>query len=138
MKIFNALCLISVFLFSGCSEVKKVYAEIPSKPVNVVIGPGYKVDIEGEAAYVFGSHECPKNDPLMVKVFGQALSDGKSSCVVITPETKAVKVMLVFNDRILNEQWEIIREEEKKTMYIKRPNGSPVGQYIDKNKPVSI
>jgi hypothetical protein len=46
--------------------------------------------------------------------------------------------MLVFNDRILNEQWEIIRQEENKTMYIKRPNGNPVGQYIDKNKPVSI
>lgn len=90
---------------------------------------------------MFGSHDCPKNDPLMAKVFGESLTDGKSACVVITPETKAVRVMLVFNDRILNEQWQIIRQEEQKTMYIKRPNGSPVGQYIDridKNKPVSI
>lgn len=138
MKIFNLASLMLFISLTGCSDVKELYTEISNQPMDMVISPGYKVELDGEMALAFGFQECPKPDPIMVKLFGPTSFENESTCIVITPETKAVNVLVVFKDRRLTEEWTVIFEQNKKVMRLNRPNGNPVGAYVEKKKTVSI
>jgi hypothetical protein len=134
MKIFNLICISFIFLVTGCDKVENLYKS-SIKPVKVAISPGYKVDIDGKLAYIFGSSECPKEDPIMARLLGSNEPEAKNECIVITPETKNVKVLVVFNDHISNEDWKVIRKDD--ITYLATPNGILVGRYIENNKSTS-
>jgi hypothetical protein len=128
MKFFNLICISFLFLISGCNKVENLY-QTSIKPINIAVEPGYKVNMDGKLAYIFGSNECPKKDATMANAFISAELDGKNECIVITPETTNIKVMVVFDNHIFNEDWEVVRENNNIT-YLKRPNGNIIGRYM--------
>ena len=129
MNLLKVASFSALLALAGCQDVVKNFEEIASeKTISLIIAPGYRVVANSESAMVFGFENCPENHPIMQQVFGDS---AKSSCVVITPETKKVLVRLIFNDKILTEEWNVVREKEKKLIYLTRPDGSPIERHSE-------
>jgi hypothetical protein len=105
------------FALSGCDVAKKIGAQFEAKvpghePATVVVQPGYKMQVNGQAAQVFGKDECPPSRS----------DEGKRLCIVITPETKTVPVTVVLPGGPVDEVWTVERSADR-TM-LRRADGS--------------
>lgn len=90
----------------GAQFVKKVPGHL------VVVQPGYKMLVNGQAAQVFGKDECPLSSP----------DEGKRLCIVIASETKTVPVTVVLPGGPVDEVWTVERSADR-TM-LRRADGS--------------
>lgn len=104
--VFVAGCLLS-----GCDAFDEQARAQQPKPIE--IGSGYKVQIGSELVSISGTSEC---------ITDSSLSD----CIIITPDTKVVEVLIAFPDRLQREAWTITRTG--KQMMLRRGDGSYVIQ----------
>ncbi|HFK2002878.1 TPA: hypothetical protein ACGW3W_002173 [Pseudomonas aeruginosa] len=110
------LVMALAFTLSGCDAAKEIRAQfvekVPGHSMTVVVEPGYKMLVNGQAAQVFGKDECPPSSP----------DEGKRLCIVVAPETKAVPVTLVLPGGPVDEVWTVERSADW-TM-LRRADGS--------------
>jgi hypothetical protein len=118
-------------LLTGCDNAaEKMVERFPTKPLTLVIPPGYEIAVHGKAAKVFGRNECPKEDTSMQFLFGPSSLDGSSDCVVITPTTKDVLARVVIDGKLTDEKWIVERSDQKPArVSLRRPGGLPVMGY---------
>lgn len=81
--------------------------------MKLVFSPGYRINVEGKVVHIAGFDECPKQDPVMTKFFGQARDEGSFSCVVINNERSSVKFALALPSGAVTETWQVIRKSGK-------------------------
>lgn len=79
-----------------------------------VITPGYKMKVGNQDVPVFGSDICPsRNDASAWVIAGPYPRDSTSrSCIVITPETKSIRVQVVLPQGPETENWTVVRSAE--------------------------
>lgn len=115
MKLIPLLMALA-FTLSGCDAAKEVGAQfvekVPGHPMTVVVQPGYKMLVNGQAAQVFGKDECPPSSP----------DEGKRLCIVIAPETKTVPVTVVLPSGPVEEVWTVERSADRTVL--RRADGS--------------
>lgn len=123
----------AALLIAGCGQIAEQYSKLnaDTAPV-VVIAPGYKVVINGEPTPIYGSDECPKEDPKMAQLFGSDPLAGLHSCIVVAKDGTDVLVRFKQAQGIQEERWTIVRGEVRKygmtlpTATLRRPDGSMV------------
>ncbi len=123
----------TVLLLAGCGEVAEQYSKMISETAPVmVIAPGYKVVINGEPTPIYGTDECPKEDPKMIKFFGPDPLEGQHSCIVVAKDRTEILVRFNQGVSVQEEHWTILRGEAQKfgltfpTAALRRPDGSIV------------
>lgn len=98
----------------------------------LVIGPGYKVIINGSPTPIFGIDECPTDDPIMEKVFGPSPLKGNHNCIVLEKDRADVLVRFPTDKGVQEERWAIVRSQTEKfgltlpATGLRRPDGSMV------------
>lgn len=110
------LVLTLAFALSGCDAAKEIGSQFvektPGHPLTVVVQPGYKMMVNGQAAQVFGKDECPPSGP----------DEGKRLCIVIASETETVPVTVLLPGGPVSEVWTVERSADR-TM-LRRADGS--------------
>jgi hypothetical protein len=109
------------FGLSGCDLVKELGAKVASAypevtPMTLVIHPGYKMLVDGQAVSVFGSTECPSTENNMEEFFGASPDEGSRSCIVIAPDTKTVSVIAALPEGPSAETWTVERSGNRSTL----------------------
>ncbi len=126
-QIVGFITVVAGAMLVGCDQVKALGSSLSDEPVTVVISPGYAVAIDAKPVSVFGFDACPKPDPATSEYLGLAPKDGEANCVVVTPQTKSVRVGLATATGLVVEQWTIYRDEKHPGhVYLKRANGALV------------
>lgn len=115
----------------GCDRVVGHLAtEVAKQSPTLVIGPGYKVQIDGAPTAVFGYDACPKDDPTMAAFFGPSPNDGEKTCIVVDKGRESVRVRYGTVAGLQDESWKIVQGEVVKygvkfpTTTLQRPDGS--------------
>jgi hypothetical protein len=123
----------AVLLLTGCDQLGDHFAQMATdKEPTVVIAPGFKINVNGKPVPIAGFDACPKSDPVMIKLFGDASLEGSHDCIVLDKNRKEVRVQVAESKGVLTEQWMIIRETGKTgnrpylRTSLKRPDGSLV------------
>ena len=131
MKLGLCVAIGIAALLAGCDGAAETMADLfPTKPLTIVMPPGYEIAVDGKAAKVFGRSECPKEDASMRFLFWPSSLDGSSYCLVITPTTKVVLARVVIEGNPTDEAWTVERSEEKHSRVgLRRPGGLPVIAY---------
>lgn len=99
---------------------------------DLVLRPGYKVQVNGHAVPILGFDPCP-DDPRPWKDYwiGGRPEDGVrplTGCVVVKPGTNTVRVQLLTGGEPVMETWTVERREQAgmPATIVKRPNGDYV------------
>lgn len=106
---------------------RTIEAALPHHPISIVLPPGYPVALDGKKALVFGNNDCLGGDPMMDALFGPDPYAGKSSCVVLAPDTQFVTVTLVDpkEHTLTREVWDVVRGGERRdAITLRRQDGS--------------
>src|ERR1035437_7066745 len=104
-----SLVLSVVALLAACDAVTSYYAEMAAtNQPTVVFSPGYKIMVDGKPVPIAGFDDCPKTDPIMVKVIGESRLDGSHDCIVIEKDRKNVSVQVGLAGGTVTEQWTIV------------------------------
>lgn len=99
---------------------------------DIVIGPGYKVQVDGHAVPILGLDPCPEDSrPWKAYWLGGRPDDGLrpfTGCVVVKPDTKTVRVQLLTGGAPVMETWTVEHREHNgmPATVVKRPNGDYV------------
>jgi hypothetical protein len=125
-------------LVVGCGQVADQASTLAGEhEPTIVLSPGYQINVAGEAVPIQGFDACPKGDDAMVKVFGPAPDDGKSTCIVIGKDQWKVSVLVGLPAGGVREDWEIVRETGTLTnghpfarTSLRRPDGSLVVPWL--------
>lgn len=120
---------ISMALLLGCdaaSDAMKVILK-EDGPTTIVIRPGFELQLADKSLPFLGNDICPVGEGQVASA-GLAPYEGQRSCVVITPETKTVKVLVAKNpvpvDEWELETWEVERDGDRTKL--RRADGSYV------------
>lgn len=121
-------------VLAGCgAAIDRVGQTIAGNDPIIVIAPGYKVFIDGQATPIFGFDECLNTNSTVGKLFGDSPDAGSHDCIVIENERQSVQVRFMSSTGVLaNEKWQIVREQGTTgdrhylRTSLKRPNGSLV------------
>lgn len=134
MKKFLISLAVLAFL-AGCDAANEAATKViqESGPMTLVFHPGYKMLIDGKPSPIFGTDECPEPDPFMKAFFGPDPDEGDKSCVVISPETTSVEVLISNAGRPVKETWTVERNKDLTTL--RRADGSYV---LDANEPPAV
>lgn len=122
-----ALTFSCTVLLTGCDflgEVGKKAFELSGleqKPFTLVIPPGYRVNINGVAAPIFGFAKCPPAGETMI---GDTGYDDEPVCIVIKPTDDSVDVLAATPGGPVREHWAVEREGGKTRL--RRPDGELV------------
>lgn len=98
----------------------------PVQSVNVVLGPAVPVVTDGRSGRASGHDSCPTDGHNLVRQARAYLGGADiHTCIVVTPETRDVRVNVVFDDHTAVEQvWVVERHASK--VYFRRDDGKPV------------
>lgn len=94
--------------------------------VNVVLGPAVPVGTDGKSGWASGTDACPTQDLSLVRQARAYLGGADTqTCIVVTPETRDVRVNVTFDDHTTVEHlWVVERHDSK--VYFRRDDGKPV------------
>ncbi|WP_175011461.1 hypothetical protein [Burkholderia lata] len=115
-----------------CSrELSRQFLAAERSP-NIVIPPGYKVQIDGRAALVSGHDRCPtdSNPSVNFWIGGRPNGDLRptTGCVVVAPSADSVRVQVGARGALADETWRIEHRERDglPVTLVRRPNGDLV------------
>ena len=92
-----------------------------------VLGPGFRVVVDGHPGQVFGRDACPADDQTMNLLFGPSPLERSPDCVVIDPATRTTPVRILKDGRLQEEIWSVERvEQDLGKIALRRPSGSLV------------
>jgi len=132
MKTLLSLLFAAVAVLAGCDAVTNHVAElaVANEPI-IVISAGFQIDVAGRPVPIQGYDECPKANPVMVKLFGPDIDEGKTTCIVLAKDRTKVPVLVALPAGAVREDWNIIRETGKTDSGrpyartgLRRPDGS--------------
>ncbi|MFU4920766.1 hypothetical protein ACM7Z6_13380 [Pseudomonas aeruginosa] len=117
-------------LLAGCDAAKDAMSEIikEEQPMTLVFPAGYMAQVGGNAVPIFGTDPCPSADKYMKLLFGPEPDEGQRACVVVSPETQTVNVLVGGGERPELETWTVERDGDR-TM-LRREDGSYVTEAI--------
>ncbi len=96
----------------------------------IVIAPGMLIDIDGQAAKVYGKEECPLEESEMRLFFGPSPLEGSKDCLVIGTDTKSVEARVVLNGNVTEETWTVDHSGGNLSkVLLSRPGNQPVLSY---------
>jgi len=128
----RTLSTVAVVLLAGCDSAIHQAAELAAvNEPTLVIGPSYQINVDGRVGLVQGFDTCPRSDPVMVKLFGPAPTDGMTTCVVLSKDRTTVPVLIALSTGTVREDWDIVRDTRKlkdghtyTRTSLRRPDGS--------------
>ncbi|WP_175796525.1 hypothetical protein [Burkholderia anthina] len=115
-----------------CSrELSRQFMAAERSP-NIVIPPGYKVQIDRRAVVVSGHDRCPTDSNPSVNFWIGGRPDGDlrptTGCVVVAPSSDSVRVQVGARGGLADETWRIEHGERDglQVTLVRRPNGDLV------------
>lgn len=117
-----------VLLLQGCDAAKEIGAQVTKmlpdhEQLPLVFKPGYKMQVNGMSAPVFGKDECPSLTRWFPGLnFSPDADEGRRLCIVVGPETKTVPVTVVLPEGPIEEVWTVERSGDR--TLLRRPDGS--------------
>lgn len=111
--------LSTLTLLAGCDAAQEAMDGVAreQQPMTLVFQPGYKMQVGGKPATIFGTAECPKADKFMKALFGPAPDEGQRECVVIAPDAEFVDVIVGFPDGPVQETWTVERDGNRTMLF---------------------
>lgn len=124
--ISSALLLIFYNFYQIYSKMAEKELLTMSSNINLIIQPGYEIEINKKPVVVFGSDDCESKD---VSPLFTLQENPTGQCIKITKDTLNVMAYLILNRQIIIEQWKVVRTitpEGNVVISLKRPNGEAV------------
>lgn len=100
---------------SGCDAANELAAKVAQdqRPMTLGFHSGYKLNVGGQSAPVFGTDKCPPADPVWEKIFGSDPDADKQTCILIPPNSKQVSVTVGLPTGLTAEVWNVERSGDR-------------------------
>ncbi len=125
-RIIAVLLVVLLGMTTGCQKMYSLV--LPDHDQDIVFVPGYKVNLGGEEAVIFGFSQCSTYSDMSSKYEpSRTEMELPNSCIRMTPKDTSVDVLVVTGGERLRETWTVNRFNEYPLRFsLRRPNGSLV------------